>query len=302
VQNCGRELLPEEIVVNSDDVMYHTTAGDCRFGAMSLPTEDFDTTCEALVGHEFPLDKLKHVVRPGPDLMMRLIGLHGSVGEMAKTTPDVLELTEVSRALEQQLIHLMVRCLTEGIFSKITAGCRRHHVIIAKFKEFLEANPHTPLYLPEICAAIGAAERTLRAACEEHLGMGPIRYLTLRRMHLVRRALLHAIPSTTTVTRIVTDHGFWEMGRFSGAYRGLFGETPSATLQRASKTGSRVRTAGSPSLAGQYRGDTRIPSLSATAFPTMPFSNVQPVSNGSAASAKRKPGRSMLAISKFSAH
>jgi hypothetical protein len=35
------------------------------------------------------------------------------------------------------------------------------------------ANPDRPLYLAEICAAMGIAERTLRAACEEHLRMGP---------------------------------------------------------------------------------------------------------------------------------
>jgi AraC-like DNA-binding protein len=94
------------------------------------------------------------------------------------------------------------------------------------------ANPDRPIYLAEICAAIGAAERTLRASCEEHLGMGPIRYLTLRRMHQVRRALLHSDPSKATVTRIVTNHGFWELGRFSVAYRMLFGESPSKTLRQ----------------------------------------------------------------------
>ena len=62
--------------------------------------------------------------------------------------------------------------------------------------------------------------------------MGPIRYLTLRRMNLVRRALLRADPSKATVTRIVTDHGFWELGRFSIVYRALFGESPSETLRR----------------------------------------------------------------------
>jgi transcriptional regulator GlxA family with amidase domain len=104
--------------------------------------------------------------------------------------------------------------------------------IVKKFKEFLEKNPDRPLYLPEICSSIGVAERTLRAACEEHLGMGPIRYLTLRRMHLVRWSLLVADAGRTSVTRILTDHGFWELGRFSVAYHAMFGETPSQTLRR----------------------------------------------------------------------
>jgi AraC-like DNA-binding protein len=62
--------------------------------------------------------------------------------------------------------------------------------------------------------------------------MGPIRYLSLRRMHLVRRALLRADSSTTTVTRLATDHGFWELGRFAVAYRALFGESPSVSFHR----------------------------------------------------------------------
>jgi transcriptional regulator GlxA family with amidase domain len=111
-------------------------------------------------------------------------------------------------------------------------GNRRHGVIVDRFEAFLKANPDRPLYLTEICAGIAVAERTLRAACEEQLGISPIRYLTLRRMRLVRHALLAADASNSTVTRIVTDHGFWELGRFSVAYRALFGESPSETLRR----------------------------------------------------------------------
>jgi transcriptional regulator GlxA family with amidase domain len=154
------------------------------------------------------------------------------VGQLAHETPDLLAVPEVLNAIESKLVHVMVRCLTEGAVLEKTTGSRRHDAIVARFEEFLEANPDRPLYLTEICAAIGVAERTLRASCEEHLGMGPIRYLTLRRMHLVRRALLSSDPSTATVTQIVTNHGFWELGRFSVAYRLFFGETPSCTLRR----------------------------------------------------------------------
>ena len=232
VQHCGMELSPRDIVICNHDVMHQRTQGDCRFAAMSLASDDFDAACLAISGHEFSRSTLKHRVRPNPELMSRLLNLHEMVGRLAKATPDLLTRPEVARSLEQELIHLMVRCLIEGTASGMTTGGRRHDAIVARFEEFLEANPDTPLYLTEICAAIGVAERTLRAACEEHLGMGPIRYLNLRRMHLVRRALLRADPSTATVTRLATDHGFWELGRFSVAYRALFDESPSESLRR----------------------------------------------------------------------
>jgi len=51
--------------------------------------------------------------------------------------------------------------------------------------------------------------------------MSPTRYLWLRRMHLARRALRRADPAMTTVTEIASNCGFWELGRFSVAYRAL---------------------------------------------------------------------------------
>ena len=226
----GQELSPHDIVINTD-AMHVRWEGDCRSGGMSLPEEDFDAACRAMTGSQFTLPSFRNVVRPKSDPMMRLVNLHNTIRTIAHTMPDLFELPEVVRALEQRSIHLMVRCLTEGTVSPTTNTGQRREAIIARFEDFLEANPKTPLYLPEICAAVGAAERTLRAACEEHFGMGPIRYLALRRMHLVHRAL-RTSPSTATVTQVATDHGFWELGRFAVAYRALFGEAPSATLQR----------------------------------------------------------------------
>ena len=237
MQHCGMAVLPGDIILNDTDLICRRTESNCDWGSMSLPRDDLNATCNAVTGHELPL---KQLIRPAPELMSRLLKIHEMVGQLAKTTPDILSLPEVARALEQELILVMIRCLTEGQPSGMTSGGRRHDMIIARFEEFLETHPGQPLYLTEICAAIGVAERTLRVACEEHLGMGPIRYLSLRRMHLARRALLLADPSTATVTRVATDHGFWELGRFSVAYRTLFGETPSESLRRPSDKPSRA--------------------------------------------------------------
>ncbi len=230
--HCGLEVLPGDIIVNRFDVIHQRSNANLHYGTMSLPIDDPDTAAEAIIGREFPKTPHKRINRPASALMLRLLRLHKGVGQLAHDTPDILELPEVLRALEEQLIHVMVRCLAEGAAVETRTSGRRHDAIVARFEEFLEANPNRPLYLTEICAAIGVAERTLRASCEEHLGMGPIRYLALRRMHLVRQALLRSAPSKATVTRIITDHGFWELGRFSVAYRMLFGESPSETLRR----------------------------------------------------------------------
>jgi len=229
--HCGLEVFPGDIIVNGFDVTHQRSDTNFHYGTMSLPLDDLDAAAEAIVGCEFPKTPHKRIIRPNSAPMLRLLKLHNSVGQLAHDSPDILELPPVLRALENELIHVMVRCLAEGAAVEPTAGSSRHDTIVARFEEFLEANPDRPLYLTEICAAIGVAERTLRASCEEHLGMGPIRYLTLRRMHLVRRALLRSDPSKATVTQIVTDHGFWELGRFSVAYRMLFGESPSCTLR-----------------------------------------------------------------------
>jgi len=106
----------------------------------------------------------------------------------------------------------------------------QHAIVMRRFRRVVEENPEEPLYIPEICKAIRVSPRALLLCCQEHLGMGPKRYLLLRRMHLARRALRQATPGTTSVTEIATRHGFWQLGRFAVKYHSLFGESPSATL------------------------------------------------------------------------
>lgn len=232
VRYCGAKVLPGDIIINRSSEVHQQTETGLDGGVMSLPVNEVNAAIEAIIGSDFTHQLAKPFIRPGPALMSRLLKLHKAVAQLAHDTPEVLESPEACRALEQQLIHLMVRCLAEGAGVETTTGNRRHNAIIAKFEDYLAAHRDQPLYLAEICLSIGVAERTLRAACEEHLGMGPIRYLTLRRMYLVHRALRGADAAKTNVTRVVTDHGFWELGRFSVAYRMLFGETPSETLRR----------------------------------------------------------------------
>lgn len=230
--HCGTEVSPEVLIVNNSDVMHRRTDGASHWGSISLAREDLRCASKTLCGRELDASALACLVRPNPDQMARLRYLHQQLGRLAEESMESLSHAEVVRAIENEIIRVLVRCLDQNSPVATTYAGRSHAKIIRRLEGFLAENVLQPLYLAEICAATGASESSLRACCHEHLGMGPVRYLWLRRMHLVQRTLLLATPETSTVTQIAMDHGFWELGRFSTQYRSFFGEPASATLQR----------------------------------------------------------------------
>jgi AraC-like DNA-binding protein len=169
-------------------------------------------------------------VTPPPAAMAKLQRLHAAAGQLAEDAPAVIAHPEAARGLEQALIEAMIACLSTGEVGEDRSALRQHAAIMRRFHRVVDENPDQALFIPELCTAIGASERTLRVCCEEQLGVSPKRYLLLRRMHLVRRALRESGPTATTVTEIATRYGFWQFGRFAGEYGSLFGELPSATL------------------------------------------------------------------------
>jgi methylphosphotriester-DNA--protein-cysteine methyltransferase len=172
---------------------------------------------------------------PPPATMGRLQRLHEAAEHLARDAPEIIANPAAARGMEQELLQAMLACLRKADRGEIEdkAAKRRHAAVMRRFRAAVEASGDSPVYLSELCSAIGVSDRTLRACCQEQLGMGPIRYLWLRRMQLARRALAVSTSASETVTNIATAHGFWELGRFAVAYRTLYGERPSATLGRA---------------------------------------------------------------------
>jgi AraC-like DNA-binding protein len=229
----GVDVSPGAIVVHDTEPVHRRSFAASQYGSMSLTPKDLAAASRAILGRELFRPSTMRVIHPEPALVARLWSLHEDARRFAEVAPDSFSHPAVARSLEQELLHVMMRCLSEGEPVPDRAAARHHSAIMARFDGFLAANRYEPLYLAEICAAIGASERTLRLCCEEYLGLGPVRYLWLRRMHLARRALIQADSAGVSVTSVATDHGFWELGRFSVEYRKLFGESPSTTLRRS---------------------------------------------------------------------
>jgi len=167
--------------------------------------------------------------------MSRLLRLHRAAEQLSKTAPDILGNPEVARALGNELIQTIIMCASESTLVKGSVSNTNHSRILAQFEDYIEEHKTVSLYIAEICTSLRVSERTLRSSCQEQLGMSPIKYLWLRRMHLARCALRRSTPRMSTVTRIATSYGFWELGRFAVEYRSLFGESPSATLRPPDK-------------------------------------------------------------------
>jgi AraC-like DNA-binding protein len=211
---------------------FQRSEGRSAYGTMSLPLEELAVFSRSIIGHELLVPNDGQTIVPAPGTMDRLQRLHAAAAALAEDAPEVLCHPDAAHGLEQALIEAMVECLGSEDIREDRAASRQHAAIMRRFHQVIEQHLDQPLYAPELCTEIAVSERTLRACCQEYLGMGPKRYLQLRRMHLVRRTLAHSTPGSVTVTDIATRYGFWQFGRLAVEYKALFGESPSATLSQ----------------------------------------------------------------------
>jgi AraC family ethanolamine operon transcriptional activator len=105
--------------------------------------------------------------------------------------------------------------------------------VVERTEAYVREHAGETIPVSELCRVLGLSERTLRNAFHDVTGLAPKRWLLAERLHGVRRALCNAGGTATTVTRAATEHGFFELGRFTRVYKEMFGEVPSVTLRLA---------------------------------------------------------------------
>ena len=213
------------------DRFHQRSTGTVRWGLIALARNDLAAHARTLLGTELGWPPTTRILRPPTALFADIRRLHTKACGLARTRPDLLAHREVARALEQDLLHSLVNALEGPEACEGAARRQRHAAIMARFEKVLTAQSDQQLSMAALCAGTDVPERVLRLCCQEFLGLSPTAYVRLRRLNLVRAALLRSDPATTTVAGIARYHGFSELGRFAVAYRAAFGESPSATLQ-----------------------------------------------------------------------
>jgi AraC-like DNA-binding protein len=213
--------------------MHQRTNTESQWGLISLPPKQLVDCGKALTGLKITSPPAGRVLRPSRIAAARLLRLHSRACRLAEKRHKLIANPEVARALEQELLHALVNCLTADDING-NLETRQHHAdIMVRFEDELTTHIGRQLSIPQLCADIGVPERTLRMCCAEFLGISPTRYFLLRRLNMARSALRCADPANASVAEIARSYQFQELGRFAVTYRSTFGEMPSATLRRS---------------------------------------------------------------------
>jgi methylphosphotriester-DNA--protein-cysteine methyltransferase len=230
---AGIELLPNMIVQHAPRTVYYQRIdGPTVWANLSLGDHAL-AAIETMTGRSHRGSDKPRTYLPAAAAMQRLMSLARDAVNLAQTTPDILETPWAARGLECAMFDALAHCVVCSEVSPERTAYRNHRDVVARFDKFLADNPDMALFMPDVCEVLKTPLRTIRLCCHEHFGMGPKQFFMLRRLNQVRQALLSPASDDITVTNTATAFGFWELGRFSVAFRELFEESPSATLRRS---------------------------------------------------------------------
>lgn len=135
--------------------------------------------------------------------------------------------------LEDELIAAFRRAIDASQDGKPGAHRPRHRGcarILRQVEDFVQHNLASEVRMGDLCARIGTSRRTLEYLFKDYYGLSPRRYLSVRRLNAVRDRLLLAEPEDVSIGAVAGRCGVNHAGRFSKAYRELFGELLSHTL------------------------------------------------------------------------
>jgi AraC-like DNA-binding protein len=192
---------------------------------------------------EFASSARPQLLKPPPHVTERFTSLVRRFLAAAEAQPQLLNSAVAVVSFQNELL-----VATKELFTRNQHPTSGHFVRWrgqAKSAEKLAmSDPALSLSISDLAQTSGVPERTLRTAFQRCFGLSPVEYLRILRLHHARQLLLASCQDQTTVTEIGYELGFWDLGRFAGAYRELFGELPSATLRKRTQRSASIRQHG----------------------------------------------------------
>ncbi len=152
---------------------------------------------------------------------------------VAERSPARLRSPATQRLVREDLIPLLLEALINGPETPRSAPRPPARIAIVKdAQRWIQTHPTTPITLADLCREVHVSRRTLIQGFQDHVGMGPMAYVKLLRLHGLRRRFLEAGPDEIQIGAMADAWGFHNAGHFAADYRRLFGESPRETLHR----------------------------------------------------------------------
>ena len=141
----------------------------------------------------------------------------------------LLEHEAITNRIQSTLLRALEDCFSKVIPDTTDSPNIREQAVHAAIQHVSKSPQNTSAW--NMSQAAGVSQKTLEIAFKQILGITPGRYLLLRRLNAAHHALAHGRAGELSVTRVALGLGFTHPGRFSAAYRRLFDEMPSRTLE-----------------------------------------------------------------------
>lgn len=244
IRSHGQPLLPRALFGLSGAGEIHlTTFGQCDLALLLIERREFLQRAEQIGCPVLDEALARNWLTLDPRRFARLRRYLRQLLAVLEADPALQQVAGFEGLVSRDLIPLVLEALVHG--SDASGGLARapsRIELVKAAQRWMEAHPGQPIQLEGLCQEVHTSRRSLIQGFREHLGMGPMTYLRLQRLHGIRQQLLGADPGQTQIGALAAAWGFLNPGHFARQYAELFGERPSDTLAGNWRRGESART------------------------------------------------------------
>lgn len=220
-----------QIYYEGADIFYRAGPGGHWVG-LTVTRETLQAEARKRLGHELPLASpgaMEHL-HTDPQTFDRLTRLIG----VLRPGPNGLSLSRRAQAASEWVLGAYVEAIatadpsTKDLVQRRTA---HRNEVIRRADAAIRCLIGHAYSSRQLCRRLGMSERNLELYFHEALGVTPKAWFQYLSLHRARTMLQHDAPGRGTVTDVALACGFEHFGRFSAAYRKLFGQCPSEMLR-----------------------------------------------------------------------
>ena len=230
----GERLREGDVIVAGPGAEFCSTGRGRASRSLLVPIREFEAEMTALLGRECPpLDGRRYWFSLGRTDARKLEQVLKHPWELRPGWETGRFDSRLILPYEEDLLRRACTIVARAWNPVPELPTRRadRYALFAQAAQLMREPSAQLLRLSSICRTLEVSEETLRRAFQEFVGLSPMRYAKLHRMHVCRRQLTAADPEINNVKSVARRCGITHLGRFAVEYRRMFGEHPSKTLR-----------------------------------------------------------------------